>query len=332
MKQQTFSDIEYSGRKRKTKREEFLEIMNDIIPWEEWIALIKPLYYKGKHGRPPKGIEKMLRMYLLQIWFSLSDEGVEEAIYDSYAMRKFMGINFMEEQVPDATTLLHFRHLIENNGLAKAMFEAIRQVLDLNGCLMHGGTIVDATIINAPSSTKNEKKERDPEMKQTMKGKEWRFGMKSHIGVDAGTGYVVSVEATAANIHDITVASKLIREDDHVVYGDSGYTGIEKRPEIANDEHLSGIDYRINRRPGKGRARAWKDNPGQAWERVIERQKSSVRCKVEHPFHFVKVQCGFRKTPYRGLMKAHSRLCMLFASSNLWMYARAGRKLKFSTG
>ena len=170
MKQQTFSDIEYSGRRRTTKREEFLQIMNDIIPWEEWIKRIEPFYPKGKRGRPPMGIEKMLRMYLLQIWFSLSDEGVEDAIYDSYAMRQFMGINFMEEQAPDATTLLHFRHLIEENGLAKAMFEAIRQVLDQSGCLMHGGTIVDATIINAPSSTKNQKKERDPEMKQTMKG------------------------------------------------------------------------------------------------------------------------------------------------------------------
>ena len=158
MNQQTFSDIEYSVRKRKTRREEFLQIMDDIIPWEEWIALIEPLYFQGKRGRPPKGIEKMLRMYLLQIWFNLSDEGVEDAIYDSYAMRQFMGINFMEEQAPDATTLLHFRHLIEDNGLAKTMFEAIRKVLDLNGCLMHGGAIVDATIINAPIRRRTERK------------------------------------------------------------------------------------------------------------------------------------------------------------------------------
>ena len=221
------------------------------------------------------GIEKMLRMYLLQIWFSLSDEGVEDAIYDSYAMRQFMGINFMEEQATDATTLLHFRHLIEENGLAKAMFEAIRQVLDQSGRLMHGGTIVDATIINAPSSTKNQKKERDPEMKQTMKGKEWRFGMKARVGVDAGTGYVVSLETAAANVHDISVASKLIRKDDRVVYGDSGFIGIEKRPEIQSDKHLSSIDYRINRRPGKLRSK--KDNGGWDWERMIEHQKSSVR-------------------------------------------------------
>lgn len=330
MKQQTFSDIEYSGRRRTTKREEFLQIMNDIIPWKEWIKLIEPFYPKGKRGRPPMGIEKMLRMYLLQIWFSLSDEGVEDAIYDSYAMRQFMGINFIEEQAPDATTLLHFRHLIEENGLAKAMFEAIRQVLDQSGCLMHGGTIVDATIINAPSSTKNQKKERDPEMKQTMKGKEWRFGMKAHVGVDAGTGYVVSLETTAANVHDITVAPKLIRKDDRVVYGDSGFIGIEKRPEIQSDKHLSSIDYRINRRPGKLRSK--RDNGGQDWERMIEHQKSSVRSKVEHPFRFVKVQCGFRKTPYHGLDKPTSRLHMLFASNNLWMCARAGRKLTYSMG
>lgn len=325
MKQETFSDIEYQGRKRKTKREEFLEIMEEIIPWGEWVSLIEPYYPKGKRGRPPKGIEKMLRMYLLQIWYTLSDEGVEEAIYDSYAMRKFMGINFMEEQVPDATTLLHFRHILEENKLGEAMFQAINAVMEHSGHIMHGGTIVDASILQAPSSTKNETKSRDPEMHQTKKGNEWRFGMKAHIGVDAGTGYVVSVEGTPANVHDVTVAHKLIREDDTVVYGDSGYIGIEKREEVISDEHLSSIEYRINRRPGK--LRRLNDHGGQDWERRIERRKSSVRCKVEHPFRFVKVQCGFAKTVYRGIAKNLNRLHVLFASSNLYMCARAGRTL-----
>ncbi len=185
MKQQTFSDIEYSGRKRKTKREYFLDIMEDMIPWGEWVELIKPLYFKGNRGRPPRGIEIMLRMYLLQCWFNLSDEGVEDAICDSYAFRKFMGINFMEEQAPDATTLLHFRHLLEESKLGEAMFKAIQMGLEHGGCIMHGGTIVDASIINAPSSTKNAEKARDPEMHQTKKGKEWRFGMKTHISVNA---------------------------------------------------------------------------------------------------------------------------------------------------
>ena len=325
MKQQTFSDIEYSGRKRKTRWEEFLTIMNEIIPWEEWVLFVTPYYPKGKRGRPPKGIEKMLRMYLLQSWFRLSDEGVEDAIYDSYAMRSFMGVDFMNEQVPDATTLLHFRHLIEENKLGEQMFKAIRDALDRSGHVMHGGTIVDATIINAPSSTKNETKTRDPEMHQTKKGNEWRFGMKAHVGVDAGTGYVVSVEATAANVHDITVAAQLIREDDTVVYGDSGYLGIEKRKEVMADAHLSQIEYRINRRPGKLAKKT--DQGGQDWERYIEYRKSSVRSKVEHPFRFVKVQCGFCKTVYRGIEKNLNRLNVLFASANLWMLARAGHKL-----
>ena len=330
MKQQTFSDIEYSGRKRKTKREYFLDIMEDMIPWGEWVELIKPLYFKGNRGRPPRGIEIMLRMYLLQCWFNLSDEGVEDAICDSYSFRKFMGINFMEEQAPDATTLLHFRHLLEESKLGEAMFKAIQAGLEHGGCIMHGGTIVDASIINAPSSTKNAEKARDPEMCQTMKGKEWRFGMKTHIGVDAGTGYVVAVAATSANVHDITVASQLIREDDTVVYGDSGYLGLEKREEIRTDEHLASIDYRTNRRPGK--LHRMKDNRGQDWERLIERQKSSVRSKVEHPFRFIKVQCGFRKTVYRGIAKNLNRLFVLFASNNLWMCARAGRRLGICRG
>ena len=203
MKQETFTDIEYSFRKKKTKREEFLEIMDEIIPWAEWVGVIEPYYPKGKRGRPPMGIEKMLRMYLLQIWFNLSDPATEDAIYDSNAMRKFTGIDFMTEAVPDETTLCKFRHLLEINGLNKLFFEAINRVMVQTGHMMKGGTIVDATIINAPSSTRNAKKARDPEMHQTKKGNEWRFGMKCHIGVDAGSGLVHSMTVTAANEHDI---------------------------------------------------------------------------------------------------------------------------------
>ena len=330
MHQQTFSDIEYNGRKRTTKREKFLDIMNKIIPWKEWVAYIAPYYPKGKRGRPPIGIERMLRMYLLQVWFTLSDEGVEDAIYDSYAMRKFMGIDFINEQVPDATTLLHFRRLMEKNKLSEQLFKAINDALEKNGHIMHGGTIVDATIIEAPSSTKNASKARDPEMHQTKKGKQWHFGMKVHIGVDAGTGYVVSAEGTSANVHDITIASKLIREDDNVVYGDSGYLGLDKREEIVSNEHLSSIDYRINRR--RGTLRKKEDNGGQDWERFIEYRKSSVRSKVEHPFRFIKRQCGFMQTVYRGIAKNMNRLHILFASANLWMCATAGRTLMPTRG
>lgn len=229
MKQITFSDMEYGNRKRTTKREEFLDIMEEIIPWEEWAEYVRPYYPDGKRGRPTKGIETMLRMYLLQVWFNLSDEGVEDAIYDSYAFRKFMKIKFMSEQVPDATTLLKFRHMIEENHLGEEFFKAINCVMEATGHIMHGGTTVDATIINAPSSTKNAEKKRDPEMHQTKKGSEWKFGMKCNVGVDSGSGLVHSITATSANVHDITEAHKLIRSDDEVVYGDSGYLGIEKR-------------------------------------------------------------------------------------------------------
>ena len=324
MKQETFTDIEYSLRKKKTKREEFLEIMDEIIPWDEWVGVIEPYYPKGKRGRPPMGIEKMLRMYLLQIWFNLSDPATEDAIYDSYAMRKFTGIDFMTEAVPDETTLCKFRHLLEVNGLNKLFFDAINRVMVQTGHMMKGGTIVDATIINAPSSTKNSEKARDPEMHQTRKGNEWRFGMKCHIGVDAGSGLVHSMTVTAANAHDITQAAELIRDDDEVVYGDSGYLGIEKRPEVISNEHLSGIDYRINRRPKK--LPKVSDNAID-WERWIENRKSSARCKVEHAFRIIKCLFHYRKTVYRGLKKNENRLYAMFACANLYAIAIAGRKL-----
>jgi len=325
MKRPTLSDIEYGRRKRTTKRDEFLSIMNDSIPWDEWVAYIVPYYPKGERGRPPMGIEKMLRMYLLQCWFNLSDEGLEDAIYDSHAMRTFMGINFFEEQVPDATTLLKFRHLLEQHNIGKVFFDAINRALAECGHMMRGGSIVDATLINAPSSTKNEKKERDPEMHQTKKGNEWRFGMKCHVGVDAGSGYVHSMGTTAANVHDITVAPQLIREDDDVVYGDSGYIGIEKREEVQASAHLSTKEYRINRRHKSVQRmpEGFID-----WEKEIERRKSSVRSKVEHPFLIIKRYFGFAKTVYRGLAKNTHRLHTLFASANLLMCMRAGRSLR----
>lgn len=323
MKQMSFSDMEYNCRKKKTKREEFLEIMDEIIPWDEWVAVIEPYYPNGKRGRPPKGIEKMLRMYLLQCWFNLSDQAVEDAIYDSYAMRKFMGINFLEEDAPDATTLLKFRHLLEEHKLNKLFFEAINRVMVESGHIMKGGTIVDATIINAPSSTKNKGKARDPEMHQTKKGNEWRFGMKCHIGVDAGAGYVHTMEVTPANTHDITVAPKLIREDDEVVYGDSGYTGIQKRDEVKENKHLAAIDYRICRRPKSlPKVSDWSVD----WDHLIEHRKASVRCKVEHIFRIIKCQFGYSKVAYRGLAKNENRLYALCTSANLYMLAMTKRK------
>lgn len=330
MTQMTFSDIEYSNRKRKTKREQFLDMMDAIIPWNQWINIIQPYYPSGKRGRPTRGIETMLRMYLMQNWFNLSDEAIEDAVYDSYAMRTFMHIDFTEQQVPDATTLLKFRHLLEEHQLGEKIFADVTERLNAVGLIMHGGTIVDATIIASTPSTKNKEKKRDPEMHQTKKGNQWYYGMKVHAGVDAGTGYIHTITGTAANVHDIEEAHNLIREDDHVVYGDSGYLGIEKHDEIKNDLHLRDIEFRINRRPSS--IKMPDDYKGINWEKHIEHRKSSVRCKVEHAFLIVKQQFGYSKTAYRGIAKNMNRFHLLFASANLMMCARAGRTAEFCRG
>ena len=270
----------------------------------------------GKKGRKAKPVESMLRMYLLQVWFSLSDEGVEDAIYDSYAMRRFMGLDFAVEQVPDATTLLHFRHLLEKHHLGKKLFESQNEIFEAQGWIMRGGTIVDATIIAAPSSTKNQSGTRDPEMKQTKKGNQWYFGMKAHTGVDAGTGYVHSVTCTAASVHDLDEITNLVRDDDDVVYTDAGYQGVEKRPEVAGGGHLSKVEFRVAARKGK-----LKTMPGP--DRVAASRQASVRAKVEHPYLVIKRDFGFRKTRYRGIGKNLNHLNMLFASANWLMRGRA---------
>lgn len=281
--------------------------------------MIEPYYYQerpGKRGRKAKPVETMLRMYLLQVWFSLSDEGVEDAIYDSYAMRRFLGLDFAVEQVPDATTLLHFRHLLEEHRLGEKLFEAQNEIFDEQGWIMRGGSIVDASIIAAPSSTKNATGERDPQMRQARKGNQWYFGMKAHIGADAGTGYVHTVTATAANVHDLDEAVNLVRADDEVVYTDAGYQGAQKRPEIAGDEHLSKVEWRIAARKGVLKTMTEHD-------RGLESRKAGVRAKVEHPFLVVKRDFGFTKTRYRGIAKNLNHLHVLFASANWLMRARA---------
>ncbi|MDE7299265.1 MAG: IS5 family transposase [Lachnospiraceae bacterium] len=327
MKQQTFSDMEYSNRRKKTKREEFLDAMDEMIPWDSWVKLIRPYYPSGKRGRPPKNIEALLRMYLMQNWFHLSDAGIEDAIYDSYAMRSFMHLDFLTEQVPDATTLLHFRHLLEENGIGEKIFADVKARLEKAGLMMHGGTIVDATIISAPGSTKNREGRRDPEMHQTKKGNQWYHGMKVHSGVDAGSGYVHTITGTSANVHDIEETAKLIRKEDEVVYGDSGYSGADRREEIRNDGYLSKIEFRTNRRPSS--IKVPDSYKGINWDKQIENRKSSTRCKVEHPFLIVKKQFGYAKVVYRGIAKNMNRFHILFASANLAMCARAGRSRDF---
>jgi IS5 family transposase len=330
--QLTFNDIEYGKRKRVSRREVFLQKMDALIPWAELTAVIQPHYYQGKRGRPPRGIEPMLRMYLLQIWYNLSDELTEETIYDSYAMKEFARIDFLEESAPDATTLLGFRHLLERHGLQRQLFETINEILERHGMIWRGGSIIDAAIIEAPVSTKNSAKSRDPEMRQTKKGNEWHFGMKAHIGADAGM--VHSVSCTAANVHDIQEAHKLVRADDEFVNGDAGYIGIERREEIREDKHLSKIQWRINQRKGKERQREARlyrkamehlEYVAQPrWEERIEYLKSKVRSKVEHTFYIVKHLFGYRKTRYRGLKKNEARLYMLFAMANVlrWNWRR----------
>lgn len=330
MVQQTFSDMEYANRRKKTKREAFLDSMNEIIPWNQWCEIIRPYYYNNRRGRRPKDIEIMLRMYLMQSWFNLSDEGLEEAIYDSYAMRSFLGINFIDEQVPDATTLLKFRHLLEQHHIGEKIFADVRKRLEKAGLIMHGGTIVDATIIAAPSSTKNKEGKRDPEMHQTKKGNQWYHGMKVHAGVDAGSGYVHTITGTSANVHDIDETAHLLREDDEVCYGDSGYSGAGKRPEIRNNERLCKIEFRTNARPsGLKISCSYK---GINWDKEIENRKSAVRCKVEHPFLIVKRQFGYAKVVYRGIAKNMNRFHILFASANLVKCFRAGRTKEFCMG
>lgn len=317
MQQQTFTDIEYSRRKKKTRREEFLDTMDQMIPWKDWIALMEPYYPSGKRGRPTRGIETMLRMYLMQNWFNLSDAAMEDTIYDSYAMRSFMHLDFYKEQVPDATTLLKFRHLLEEHHIGEQIFADVSSRLEKAGLIMHGGTIVNATIINAPSSTKNKEGKRDPEMHQTKKGNQWYHGMKIHSGVDAGSGYVHTITATSANVHDI----------DEVMYGDSGYSGMANRPEVKSEFHLSKMEFQTNVRPSS--IKVPDTYQGIQWERDIENRKSSTRCKVEHPFLIVKRQFGYARVAYRGLAKNFHRFNVLFASANMIMCARAGRLREF---
>ena len=246
------------------------------------------------------------------------------------AMRTFMGLDFMNESAPDATTLLKFRHLLEKYKIGEKIFADINLRLEESGLIMHGGTIVDASIISAPSSTKNAKGERDPEMHQTKKGNQWYHGMKVHAGVDAGTGFVHTITGTAANVHDSTETSRLIRSDDEVVYGDSGYPGVSEQDVIKNDEHFSRIDYRISRRPSS--IKISNTFNGINWDKEIEHRKSSVRSKVEHIFLIIKRDFGYKKVVYRGIANNMNRFNMLFASANLLLCIRAGRSFAPITG
>ncbi|MCE0733970.1 IS5 family transposase [Halomonas sp. G15] len=321
MKQISFAQAEHQNKKKVTRRERFLAQMEVLVPWQRLIDALSPSYFPnaaGKRGRPPIGLERMLRIYFLQQWYALADEALEDAIYDSQAMRDFVGIDLAIESVPDATTLLRFRRLLEKHALTQRIFEEINAHLAEQGLFMREGTIVDATIVAAAPSTKNKAKQRDPEMKQTKKGNQWYFGLKAHIGVDAVTGLTHSVVATSANVADVTMAGALVREDDKRVYGDAGYTGMWKHL----DEEKDAPDSKCCVAAKRGAIKKMDDSPMKTLLLAIEKAKASIRAKVEHPFHVIKNLFGYRKVRYKGLAKNQAQLFTLFALGNLVLARR----------
>jgi IS5 family transposase len=322
--QTSFSELEYAAKKKITRRDRFLSEIDAVTPWSALIAEVEPHYPKGGgRGRPPIGLERMLRMYIAQQCFGLADEGIEDAIYDSQAIRGFVGIDLSQESAPDATTVLKFRRLLEKHQLTERIFSAIKDVLTAKGLLLKEGTVVDATLISAPSSTKNKSGARDPEMHQTKKGNQWYFGMKAHIGVDADTGVVHSLVTTAANVADVTQAHQLLHGEEKIAFGDAGYQGVEKRDENQTPH----IGWEVALRPGKRKVL-----PNTPWGRMtekLEQFKASIRAKVEHPFHIIKNTFGLRKVRYRGLAKNTAQLHTLFGLANLLIARR--RLLAMST-
>ena len=315
--QASFSDLEYAAKKRVTRRDRFLSEIEAVTPWLALVAEIEPFYPKGEgRGRPPIGVHRMLRMYIAQQCFGLSDEGIEDAIYDSQAIRGFIGIDLNRETAPDATTLLKFRRLLEENNLTERIFTAINTVLAAKGLLLKEGTVVDATIIEAPSSTKNKDGTRDSEMHQTKKGNQWHFGMKAHIGVDADSGLTHTLVTTAANVSDITQAHALLHGDETTAFGDAGYQGVERRQE----NEKSAVTWHVALRPGK--RRTLPDTETGRLREQLEKLKASVRAKVEHPFHVVKNIFGHKKARYRGLAKNTAQLHTLFGLANLMIAKR----------
>lgn len=305
MSQLTFAEAEFENKKHKTRREIFLQRMDKLIPWARLEKKIARFYPTGETGRPPYPLPVMLRVHCLQLFYNLSDPGMEDALYEIESMRRFAGLR-LSERLPDETTILNFRHFLESHKLGKMLFEEINRHLKAQSLIFREGTIVDATIISAPSSTKNESGTRDPEMHQTRKGQQWFFGMKLHIGVDATLGLIHSLETTPANASDINHAQQLLHGEEERVWADAGYTGIEKRDECQE------VDWLIALRPGK-RAQL----PPTSRLARLEKAKASVRAKVEHPFRYIKRVFGYDKVRYRGLAKNENRLHLLAGFTNL---------------
>jgi len=318
MKQMSLSESGFERKIKRTRKREFLDEMDLVVPWAELVALIAPHAPApgAKGGRPPFAVETMLRIHFVQQWFNLSDPAMEEALSDTPMFREFVGLDAGEDNLPDESTILRFRHLLEVHNLSIQILATVNATLTAKGLLLKSGTVVDATLIAAPSSTKNQDGERDPEMHQTKKGNQWHFGMKAHAGVDADSGLVHSVATTAANAHDVTQAHALLHGQESDVFADSGYRGVEKREEI-QAQHPD-VNWHIAMMPGKRKALD-KDTPMGAILEKLEQTKASIRAKVEHPFRVIKRQFGFVKVKYRGLAKNTANLVTLFALSNLWM-------------
>ena len=318
MKQMSLSESGFERKTKRTRKREFLDEMNLVVPWAELVSLIAPHAPQpgAKGGRPPFAVDTMLRIHFLQQWFNLSDPAMEEALYDTPMFREFVGLDVGEDHLPDESTILRFRHMLETHNLSIQILATVNATLTAKGLLLKQGTVVDATLIAAPSSTKNSSGERDPEMHQTKKGNQWHFGMKAHAGVDADSGLVHTVTATAANAHDITQASQLLHGEETDVFADSGYRGVDKREEV-QAKHPE-VNWHIAMMPGKRRALK-KDTPMGAILDKLEKTKASIRAKVEHPFRVIKRQFGYVKVKYRGLAKNTANLMTLFALSNIWM-------------
>lgn len=310
MKQTSFASLAWDGKKRVTRRERFLGEMEVVIPWDRLLALIEPHYPKGETGRPPMPLSVMLRIYFMQQWFNLSDPQAEDGLYDSEAMRRFAGLDLADDAIPDETTILNFRHLLEKHRLTEAIFAAVRGLLEERRLLLKSGTIVDATLIEAPPSTKNQEKARDPEMKQTRKGNAWHFGMKLHVGTDL-RGRVHSVTATHAAASDIGELPNLLHGEEAAVYGDQAYW--KQGHCEAFEQH--GIRYRMNRRFNSGQVFP------ERWRR-INRARSRIRARGEHAFLVVKRLWGFTKVRYRGIAKNLARAHTMFALANLYLVRR----------
>jgi IS5 family transposase len=307
MHQVSFAEAEYRNKRRKTRREKFLEQMESLVPWQRLEAKIEPFYPKAGRGRQPYPLQVMLRIHCMQLFYNLSDPAMEDSLYEIESMRHFSGLT-LTDRIPDETTILNFRHLLEQHQLGRQLFEEINSHLKNLGMLLREGSIVDATIIAAPSSTKNREKARDPEMHQTKKGNQWHFGMKMHIGVDDVLGIIHSVDTTSANAHDITATERVLHGEEERVWGDSGYTGAENREELKDRE----VDWNIAMKPSKQRTL-----PGQDAVRKVEKIKAQIRAKVEHPFRYIKRVFGYGKVRYRGLAKNTERLCLLAGFTNL---------------